>query len=93
MPQLLFKPELELASYSVDDNNVFASIATYYSHRRWRLLEAEVMIQGRLSSHIFEGKTHKNVLLTFNVYGPPNADPEGQRELDRIMTMISEKLG
>ena len=71
-PQLLLKPDLELASYSVDDNNAFASIAMYYCHRRWNLLEAEVLLAGRFSSHLMEGKAHKNMLLTFNVYGPPN---------------------
>ena len=34
LPQILFHPDLKLAAYSVDDNNVFASTATYYCHRR-----------------------------------------------------------
>ena len=73
LPQLLFQPDLQLAAYSVDDNNVFASIATYYCHRRWRLLKAEVLVIGRLSAHLLEGKTHKNKILTFNIYGPASA--------------------
>ena len=92
LPQLLFKPNLKLTAYSVDDNNVFASIATYYCHLRWSLLEAEVLLAGRLSSHLSEGKAHKNTLLTFNVYGPPNADLEGRRALDRLLEIIKEKI-
>ena len=92
LPQLLFQPDLELAAYSIDDNNVFASIATYYCHRRWRLLEAEVLATGRLSSHLLEGKTHGNKLLTFNIYGPASADLEGRRKLNNLLDLILEKI-
>ena len=50
------------------------------------------MLAARLSSHLMEGKAHKNMLLTFNVYGPPNANLEGRRTLDRIHNFILEKI-
>ena len=56
------------------------------------MLEDKVLLAGRLSSHPLEGKAHKNTLLTFNVYGPPNADLEGRRALDRLLEIILEKI-
>ena len=92
VPQILLRPDFELAAYSVDDNNAFASIATYYCHRRWRLLEAEVLVAGRLSLHLLESKTQATKLLTFNVYGPAGADQESKRLLDKILNTILEKI-
>merc|ERR1711951_53375 len=92
LPQILLRPDLELAAFSIDDNNTFASIATYYCQRKWRLLESEVLVAGRLSLHLLENKLQATKLLTFNVYGPAGADQESKRLLDKILNTILEKI-
>ena len=93
LPQILLRPDLELAAFSIDDNNTFASIATYYCQRKWRLLESEVLVAGRLSLHLLENKLQATKLLTFNVYGPSVADQDNRRLLDLILNTILKKLG
>ena len=92
LPQILLRPDLELAAFSIDDNNTFASIATYYCQRKWRLLESEVLVAGRLSLHLLENKLQATKLLTFNVYGPAGADQDSRRQLDIILNTILDKI-
>ena len=91
-PETFFSPFLSLAAFSIDEYNSYASEATFFNRNRVTLLNSEVILQGRASSHIFKRKNDGTIFATFNIYGPPASTGEGTQALANLLNDIKIQM-
>ena len=91
-PETLFSPHLSLASFSIDEHNVYASVGVYFNQSRVSLLSSEVILQGRASFHAFKKKNDGTIFAVFNIYGPPASTGEAVQALANLLHDIKMQM-
>ena len=91
-PEAMFLPTLNLAHYSVDNDNPHISIATYYNPKKVNILSTEDLMTGRLSYHRFKCKSDDSTFSTVNIYGPASTSTSSLQELANLFNLVKRKI-